>query len=580
LTGPDYERLRGATETHREELVLRLAGEVGLRAAEVVRVRPADRFRDGDGDGGCFLTVRAGDGTGEEGAREAYVPADLAHEVAKYVRSHGVEETEPIVDVSPRRVQMIVSEVAARAADRHDRPDFADVTPTTLRRLFARRLLRTNGVDPNVVCAVGGWERLDSLLAEAGAPSREEIADAFRTVSDDGRGSSTGRLSTVVEALDAVGASLADTGSPAAVRETVCERLAAAEPYRAAWFAERDHHRDGVSIGPGAGDSLDRAGAIEIESLVRQSFQTGTLMVAPDRESVSPETPGRAMLAAVPVVDGETDYGSLVARSVHPDAFDQAERTALRDLGRRIARRLTAVKRRRLLSGDSVLSLAVSYSDRTSAFVALSADESCTVELEGVVPAESGAIVSFVRATGATSGAVLERVAADDRVEGARLIRSFETEALLEVVLAESTPIGLFAAHGGKVVDLTVEDGRARLVGEFPPGLDVRTLVEAVAADYPSVELHSKQERAEPTESSLAVERALEDELTDKQRSVLRGAYHAGYFEWPRGSTAEELADSMGVSSPTLHNHLRRAQQKLVGTALDKEETGPGDFDR
>jgi predicted DNA binding protein len=303
-------------------------------------------------------------------------------------------------------------------------------------------------------------------------------------------------------------------------------------------------------------------------------------MVAPDRESVSPETPGRAMLAAVPVVDGETDYGSLVARSVHPDAFDQAERTALRDLGRRIARRLTAVKRRRLLSGDSVLRLAVSYSDRTSAFVALSADESCTVELEGVVPAESGAIVSFVRATGATPGAVLERVAADDRVEGARLIRSFETEALLEVVLAESTPIGLFAAPGGKVVDLTVEDGRARLVGEFPPGLDVRTLVEAVAADYPSVELHSKQERAEPTESSLAVERALEDELTDKQRSVLRGAYHAGYFEWPRGSTAEELADSMGVSSPTLHNHLRRAQQKLVGTALDEEETGPGDFDR
>ena len=49
-------------------------------------------------------------------------------------------------------------------------------------------------------------------------------------------------------------------------------------------------------------------------------------------------------------------------------------------------------------------------------------------------------------------------------------------------------------------------------------------------------------------------------------------AYHAGYFEWPRGSTAEELADSMDVSSPTLHNHLRRAQQKLLSAFFDEQE--------
>jgi len=52
---------------------------------------------------------------------------------------------------------------------------------------------------------------------------------------------------------------------------------------------------------------------------------------------------------------------------------------------------------------------------------------------------------------------------------------------------------------------------------------------------------------------------------------VLQAAYHSGYFEWPRGTTAEELADSLSVSAPTLHNHLRKAQQKLL-TAFFADE--------
>jgi predicted DNA binding protein len=61
----------------------------------------------------------------------------------------------------------------------------------------------------------------------------------------------------------------------------------------------------------------------------------------------------------------------------------------------------------------------------------------------------------------------------------------------------------------------------------------------------------------------------LADELTERQATALRAAYFGGYFEWPRDSTAEELADSLDVSSPTLHNHLRTAQQKLLRAFLE-----------
>ncbi|MFC7027627.1 helix-turn-helix domain-containing protein [Halomicroarcula sp. GCM10025710] len=47
--------------------------------------------------------------------------------------------------------------------------------------------------------------------------------------------------------------------------------------------------------------------------------------------------------------------------------------------------------------------------------------------------------------------------------------------------------------------------------------------------------------------------------MTDRQAEILRAAYLAGYYAWPRDTTAEELAESLDISSPTLHQHLRRA---------------------
>ncbi|WP_158057679.1 helix-turn-helix domain-containing protein [Halorussus halophilus] len=56
----------------------------------------------------------------------------------------------------------------------------------------------------------------------------------------------------------------------------------------------------------------------------------------------------------------------------------------------------------------------------------------------------------------------------------------------------------------------------------------------------------------------------MSDQLTDAQRRALRSSYFAGYYEWPRDSTAEEVADSLGISSPTLHQHLRKAHRELL----------------
>jgi predicted DNA binding protein len=56
--------------------------------------------------------------------------------------------------------------------------------------------------------------------------------------------------------------------------------------------------------------------------------------------------------------------------------------------------------------------------------------------------------------------------------------------------------------------------------------------------------------------------------LTDRQREVVEIAYHSGFFEWPRDSTGEEIAETLGVSPPTVHKHLRAAERKLLAAIL------------
>jgi predicted DNA binding protein len=34
-------------------------------------------------------------------------------------------------------------------------------------------------------------------------------------------------------------------------------------------------------------------------------------------------------------------------------------------------------------------------------------------------------------------------------------------------------------------------------------------------------------------------------------------------FEWPREASGEDVAETIGVASPTFHQHLRKAERKV-----------------
>ncbi|MFC4448798.1 bacterio-opsin activator domain-containing protein [Halorussus aquaticus] len=581
LTTAEYERLRRRTETYREDLVVALAGRVGLRASEITRVRPADlRERERGGEVHYLLTVPEGDGD----TREAYVPQEVAHDLRKFANANDVDRYDPVVDVSPRRVQMLVGDVA-------DRTDgLRDVTCRDLRQHFAWRLLVEEGVAPRVVQAVGGWQSLQSLAPYLDDPAAAEVVDAFADESPASprierrpparqRSAADARSDDLLACASALGEALADASTTEDAEQVVCDRLA--DAYRAVWVCdERGDVRTSAAPASTDGvpaDVLDAAGVTDGEDIADvEVVDTASAEGVLSDGALSDGGLSGCSFAVAPLRSSETVHGLLcVAR----DAFASADRTFVADAGRRVGRTVTAIARKQLLLADTGVALSLRTTDRGVFLVAASADLGCRFELEGVVPVEDHSLLYFVTATGAAVGDVLERVSSADAVDDARLIRDYGDGALFEFAVSGDSIAPMLVERGGTVRELSVEGGVADVSGVFSPRVDARRVVEAVEEAFPATNLRSKRDVEEPVQSAATVQQTVHDRVTERQRTVLRAAYLAGYFEWPRGSTAEELAASMDVSSPTLHNHLRKAQQKVLDAVFDDPDPRTVDAD-
>jgi len=55
------------------------------------------------------------------------------------------------------------------------------------------------------------------------------------------------------------------------------------------------------------------------------------------------------------------------------------------------------------------------------------------------------------------------------------------------------------------------------------------------------------------------------DDLTDRQREVVETAYEMGYYDVPRSTSTEAVADRLDVDPSTVAEHLQRAERNLIG---------------
>lgn len=153
--------------------------------------------------------------------------------------------------------------------------------------------------------------------------------------------------------------------------------------------------------------------------------------------------------------------------------------------------------------------------------------------------------------------------------------RLVSTEGETHRIEVRGSPDSLFSAFDtfdGVTETAVYDEDGVRVVAEFPPDVDADVVVDAVHDIYPDLELVSSR----TVETIEVFRHRVATRLTDRQLSVLRVAYFGGYFERPRLSTGAELADTMGVSKQSFHEHLRKAYRGVFELLLDRESSAPG----
>lgn len=218
-------------------------------------------------------------------------------------------------------------------------------------------------------------------------------------------------------------------------------------------------------------------------------------------------------------------------------------------------------------SEDSVVEVEFAVSDPEYPLVAMSAETGGEVTLVQLLPRSDGAYTIFHRVTGAPPEQFLEVIADYEGIEG-HVVSSRDTNAIIEVRIDEGGAfftIGLTDA-GAIPTELRSRDGAARIVAEIPPNYSASEVIAQFQSAYPSVEIVARRQQSYsvPLFQRREIHEAVLGLLTPRQHEALLLAYVNGFYDWPREITGEELADEMGVSPPTFHEHLRSAERKLL----------------
>ncbi|WP_435073641.1 bacterio-opsin activator domain-containing protein [Halorubrum sp. HHNYT27] len=573
LSADAYDALVTAAETYRAALVVRLAGEAGLRTGEITRVAPRHLRDAGVASDVCLLAIPEADTTGpDENSggpadgeaptdgfdRETVVPASLAAELRRYAESECIDDEEPFVGVSPRRVQMIVSDTAERAAARTDGAAPSDVTPRDLRYTFARRLLVDRGVDPHAVREAGGWETLGPLDGFLGPLDGRAVAEAFADPSaSDPDATAGGGESTALGGFEAL-ADGEDRSSPLA---TVPERLVDSDRWAEAWVV-----RGSVD---GGRPEVTGAAGVDREVLVDRGVTrddqwldavAGGDAVATTAETTTGSRPG----LAVPVSYRDITHGALCVVARNDAPVTSVERRELVALGRCLGWAVTAGRWRDLLHSDAVTEVEFHTADERAFLARASAALGCQIDLRSTVGITDDASRLYLSVSSARPQGLAAVV---DEVSGVSDLRVVETRAdgcSVSVRVESGSAVRTLTKHGATVRDATAADGSVSVVAHLPEGADVRPVANGLRAAFDDARLASKESVARSSRSESSFREGVADRFTDRQWAALSAAYHGGYFDWPRGSTAEEVADAMDVSSPTFHNHLRKAQRALL----------------
>jgi HTH-type transcriptional regulator, bacterioopsin transcriptional activator and related proteins len=401
-------------------------------------------------------------------------------------------------------------------------------------------------------------------------------------------------LNGVYEVMRAINDVIVADSSRAELERVTCETLADAPSYEFAFVAGVDSATGEVSQRIEAGvegyveriplsiDPDEPAGRGPAGRAIRtQELQVSNDVLAdPDFEPWREDAHelGYRSAAAIPIVHGGGLYGVLGVTSAHRCAFTEEVADGIGQLGEILGHAIAAIERKRALMADELIELEYEIKNAVELFDGPGmADRQ--VSFERVVQVDDEQFLEY----GVTSVEAFPEVEAlVERVphwEGVTILDESAGEITFELTITSPPMFSVIASHGGYVESAAIDGGDYRMTIHLPESADVRTVTEAIRDVYPDATNIARRQVTPSNESIAQIQDHLYGVLTDRQRTVLETAFYAGFFEWPRHSSGEEISETLGITPATFHEHLRSAQQKIVAAVVDEPDTTRADVE-
>jgi predicted DNA binding protein/putative methionine-R-sulfoxide reductase with GAF domain len=369
------------------------------------------------------------------------------------------------------------------------------------------------------------------------------------------------------------------------VDRAVCERLTDDERFRFAWVGAVDPMTETVEPRTWAGAEqgyLDSQSFQVAESATEPAGRTAATGEVAHVTDVAAELRDEdwrtdalrrefASVLSIPLVYNDLTHGVLTVYADTPEAFDETARSVLAELGETIAAALSAIERKNALLTTSMRRVEFGIDDPTFLLTRLARRAECTVRYEGGIQQSTGRSDIFVTVDDRTGDAVTDVAAELAAVAKVHRITADDDQSVLRLGLTRPFLAQELADHGAIFREATADPASTTFVVDVPESIAVRKITAFVRETFPDADLHSKRTLDGAVEWDLRS--SYLEKLTDRQIEVVQTAYYSGYFESPRASNGEDVAETLDISPPAFYEHVRAVQRKLLATVFEEHGT-------
>ncbi len=387
-------------------------------------------------------------------------------------------------------------------------------------------------------------------------------------------------LKGVIDVIQGVQRRIADSESQEALDAGVCEELRRTEPVDFVWIGRpRGRETDLEPVAWAGEDSgyLDSVGTTEMDSPVpaqRAAASHELYTCSNVSEHVLDDAWAKEALSAefrsvtcIPLVYADVLYGVLTAYSRTEDAFGQMYEDLLTDVTSLVGNYSRILEHRYEASDREFIELEFALSDATYPLQRLATETDATLRYDTVAESTTDAVRCLVTVEHGDAEQVLERARSTASVVDAEWFGTVE-HGQLSLWIKRPFLASVVVKHGGRLLESTTTADETTVRVALPTTASPRPLLDSITSRYPDIDLLAQRRTASPDGPETAT---VADRLTDRQHEILNAAYHGGYYETPRKVTGEGLAESFGISSPAVYNHLQAAHRTLLETVFDPE---------